>query len=128
LLSGLLRESWGFVGFVVSDWNDIARLHTTHRVARTRRDADRLAVEAGIDMHMHGGEFFDNVKSLVETGDLSEARIDDAVRTLLGIKFRLGLFDTPVTSEADAKASLGTPAHRALALDAARRSIVLLKN
>jgi beta-glucosidase len=128
LLSNLLRESWGFVGFVVSDWNDIARLHTTHRVARTRRDADRLAIEAGIDMHMHGGEFFENVKSLVETGDLSETRIDDAVRTILSIKFRLGLFDSPVPSEADAKASLGTPAHRALALDAARRSIVLLKN
>ncbi|MFZ5890092.1 MAG: glycoside hydrolase family 3 N-terminal domain-containing protein [Myxococcota bacterium] len=128
LLTDFLRGTCGFNGFVVSDWNDIARLHTTHRVAATRREADRLAVEAGIDMHMHGAGFFENVTALVETGELSSERIDRAVRAILLAKFRLGLFEQRFGDAAAAREIVLSPAHRELALTAARKSIVLLKN
>jgi beta-glucosidase len=128
LLTTLLRDEWGFRGFVVSDWNDVARLHATHRVAETRLDADHLAVAAGIDVHMHGGEFFENVTRLVESGRLPLERIDAAARRILLAKFRLGLFERRYTDELAAKAIVGSAAHLELALEAARKSIVLLKN
>lgn len=128
LLQNRLRERWGFTGFVVSDWLDIERLHSVHAVAETRQDADRLAVLAGVDMHMHGGEFFDSVRSLVLQGQIAEARIDAAVRPILRAKFALGLFeDCRARSEQMASVVL-CDAHRALALDASRKSIVLLAN
>lgn len=128
LLQETLREKWGFQGFVVSDWLDIARLHSVHRVAETRADADRLAVLAGVDMHMHGGEFFDNVVAHVREGSIPEKRIDAAVRPILFAKFQLGLFEKRQVDAQKVPDTVLTPKHRQLALEAARKSLVLLKN
>jgi beta-glucosidase len=96
LLSDILRKEWGFSGFVVSDWLDIKRLHTILGVASSYKDACQLAVSAGIDVHMHGPDFLDEVKNLVDEGTLSEERIDMAVKPILEAKFRLGLFEKPL--------------------------------
>jgi beta-glucosidase len=128
LLTELLRNSWGFSGFVVSDWNDIARLCSVHRVAESERGASALAVNAGIDMHMHGGDFFEHIAELVRAGQVSESRVDEAALRILRAKFALGLFDEPMPSEAPAEEIVLAQGHRELALEAARKSLVLLKN
>jgi len=128
MLGELLRGRWGFRGFIVSDWLDIERLHSVHRVAETRRAADRLAVLAGVDMHMHGGEFFDNVHELVLAGDIPMARIDAAVLAILRAKFQLGLFENRYSRPEQIQATLLCEAHRDVALEASRKSLVLLQN
>lgn len=128
MLGELLRGHWGFRGFIVSDWLDIERLHSVHRVAETRRDADRLAVLAGVDMHMHGGEFFDNVHELALAGDIPMARIDAAVLPILRAKFQLGLFENRYSRPEEIEATLLCQAHRDVALEASRKSLVLLQN
>jgi beta-glucosidase len=128
LLTRRLRGEWKLGGFVVSDWLDIARLHSVHGIAETRKEADCLAVQAGVDMHMHGGEFFDNVRALVDEGLLSEARIDAAVRPILYAKFQLGLFERRYSDPARIRSTLRCNEHLDVALEAARKSIVLLAN
>lgn len=128
LLRHELREKWGFEGFVVSDWLDIERLHSVHHVAETRRDADRMAVLAGVDMHMHGGQFFDNVVAQVREGRIPESRIDEAASKILFAKFQLGLFERRYADEAQIAQAVLAPAHVELALEGARKSLVLLKN
>lgn len=128
LLNRELRDHWGFKGFVVSDWLDIERLHSVHRVAETRRDADRLAVLAGVDMHMHGGQFFENVVAEVREGRIPVERIDEAARKILFAKFQLGLFEERYADPQQAQQVVLAPAHVELALEAARKSLVLLKN
>lgn len=128
LLTRELRGAWGFQGFVISDWLDIERLHSVHRVADTRRDADRLAVLAGVDMHMHGGSFFENVVAEVRGGRIPVERIDDAVGKILFAKFQLGLFERRYADEAEIEQTVLHPTHVELALEAARKSLVLLKN
>jgi beta-glucosidase len=128
LITDVLRGELGFAGFVVSDFTDIARLFTLHRVATSLQDADRQAVEAGIDMHMHGPGFLEPIVELAERGDLDIARIEEAVRLILTAKFKLGLFEQRYVSIEAVPAHLATPEHQALALKAARKSLVLLKN
>jgi beta-glucosidase len=128
LITDLLRGELGFEGFVVSDFTDIARLYTLHRVATSLQEADRQAVEAGIDMHMHGPGFLEPIVELVEREELDIARIEQAVRLILTAKFRLGLFEQRYVEIESVSAELATPAHQALALEAARKSLVLLKN
>jgi beta-glucosidase len=128
LLQHELRREWGFQGFVISDWLDIERLHSVHHVAETRRDADRLAVLAGVDMHMHGGQFFENVVAEVREGNIPVSRIDEAVGKILFAKFQLGLFERRYADEAAIDETVLNPAHVELALEAARKSLVLLKN
>lgn len=128
LIEGILRGELGFNGFVVSDWMDIERLYNRHRVARTPKEADFLAVDAGIDMHMHGPGFFERIVSLVQEGKLSEERIDEAVRRILRAKFELGLFENPFTDTTETEKILFNERHRRTALRAAQEGIVLLKN
>lgn len=128
-LTDILRSRLNFGGVVVSDWEDIARLHTMHRVAVSEKEAALLAVEAGIDMAMtpYDTDFADHVVELVKEGRLSEARIDQSVARVLRLKLELGLFENPF-SESKLIAAPGSPAHRRAALEAARRSLVLLEN
>jgi beta-glucosidase len=127
-LTGLLRGEWGFEGLIVSDWNDVAGLHAVHRVADSLKEASRMAVAAGIDMHMHGGGFFEHVTELVQEGALSALRIDEAVLRILRAKFALGLFERRFTDSEQIQETVLSVANRELALEASRKALVLLKN
>ncbi len=127
-LTDLLRNIWGFKGIYVSDWMDIERLFTVHKIAKDEKDAVRLAVSAGLDVHMQGPHFFDYVKALVGSGDLSMEQVDEAVYKILYAKFQLGLFENRFVDSATVCQHLRKQEHLDLSLDAARKSIVLLKN
>jgi beta-glucosidase len=128
LLTRRLRQDWGFRGFVISDWLDVERLRSVHHIAETRAEADRLGVLAGVDMHMHGGEFFESVRGQVLAGQIPLARIDAAVLPILQAKFQLGLFERRYSKPEQIRATVCCAEHLALALEAARKSLVLLKN
>jgi beta-glucosidase len=129
LLTDVLRGELGFDGLVVSDWEDIKRLVTAHHVSATEKEATRTAVLAGIDMSMVPSDysFSDLLVQLVDEGGVPLSRIDEAVSRVLTLKARLGLFDDPLRGVA-ANTAVGSAASRRLALEAARESIVLLKN
>ena len=126
-LTTVLREEWGFEGFVVSDWNSIGEL-VSHGIAGTRAQAGKEAVEAGVDMDMEGNVYQTTLARLVEEGAVSESTVDDAVRRILTIKFGLGLFDRPYTDTGLAAEVIQCREHIEAARDFARRSMVLLKN
>ncbi len=128
LMSDLIRNQWGFDGFYVSDWLDIERLETLHRVARNFKEAIFLAVDAGIDMHMHGPNFPELVVELVNEGKLSEQRVNYACSKILEAKFKLGLFDNRYVSESKISEKIFNKSHTETALNLAREGIVLLKN
>ena len=128
LLTDILRNEWGFKGFVVSDWMDIERIYDLHHAAASYDDAFVQSIKSGMDMHMHGPKFLESVENSVKTGKLDEKYIDRAVRKILRAKFMLGLFEKPVRDEEEAKKALFTDEHKQLALKAARESIILLKN
>jgi beta-glucosidase len=129
LQRGILKGEWGFEGFVVSDWGSIGELRA-HGVAADLSEAARLSVEAGSDMDMESAAYVEYLKSLVESGEVEESLVDDAVRRILRVKHRLGLFDDPYrySDPEREKRLLFSEAHRATARDVARKSIVLLKN
>ncbi|MGA2184442.1 MAG: beta-glucosidase BglX [Bryobacteraceae bacterium] len=127
LLHDVLREEWGFRGFVVSDAFAVRDL-TTHGFARDGQDAAFRALTAGVDMDMGSRIYTQNLASLVEQGRIPVSVVDDAVRRLLVAKFRLGLFEHPFVDEARAKQILSAPEHRQLARIAAVRTAVLLRN
>jgi beta-glucosidase len=129
LLTDVLRKELGFQGLIVTDWEDIIRLHTRHNVAATPRAAVAMAINAGIDMSMVPSDFsfFDLLKDAVQKGEVPMTRIDDAVRRILILKERLGLFDNPYP-EAAAAGNFGKPEYQELALRAAHEAMTLLKN
>jgi beta-glucosidase len=126
-LTKVLRGEWKFDGFVVSDYTAVKEL-INHGVAATGKDAAQAAINAGVDMEMVSRLFNQHGPELLKEGKVSQATIDEAVRRILRIKFRLGLFDHPYTDEASESRSLLTAANRAAAREIAGRSIVLLKN
>lgn len=128
LLDGVLRREAGFGGLVVSDWTDVERLVSLHRVAANMKEAVYLAVTAGLDMHMQGPGFAGPLIELVKEGRIPESRIDASVRRILRIKFQLGLFERPLVDTPDRAQTVHTAAHQQLALEAARAGLVLLKN
>ncbi len=129
LLTQWLKEDLNWDGMIVTDWADINNLHTRERVASTKKEAVKLAINAGIDMAMvpYECQFAIDLKELVEEGEVSIERVDDAVRRILRLKARLGLFDRPNTLLADYP-EFGSEAHAKLAYEAAVESEVLLKN
>ena len=129
LLTDVLRNELGFRGMVVSDWQDIKKLVTEHRVAATEKEATRIAVMAGIDMSMVPSDysFSDDLIALVKEGAVPQARIDEAVARVLRLKFELALFDSPMP-DTSLKSKFGSAESRAVSLEAARESITLLKN
>ncbi len=125
----ILRDEWGFDGFVVTDWATIDEL-VTHGVAADERDAAKQAIEAGSDMDMESEAFSAHLASLVDSGAIDEGLIDDAVRRVLRVKFQLGLFDDPYRysdPQREARWVLSEEMHAA-SRDMARKSIVLLQN
>ena len=128
LMTNIIRNEWGFDGFYVSDWLDIERLETLHKVARNFKEAVYLAVDAGIDMHMHGPNFPELVVELVNEGVLSEDRVNYACSKILEAKFKLGLFENRFVDEDDISEKIFNQHHTETALKLARQGIVLLKN
>lgn len=128
LMEDVLRDEWGFKGFVVSDWMDIEHIHDLHGTAENLKEAFYQSIMAGMDMHMHGIHWNEMVVELVNEGRIPEARIDDSVRRILDTKFRLGLFEQPFADEKESMKIRLQEDHRQLALEAARNGIVLLKN
>lgn len=129
LMTGILRDEWGFRGFVVSDYTADMEL-IAHGFAEDERDATRLAFVAGVDMSMQSGFYGAHLADLVEKGDVPMDVLDEGVRRVLCVKQAIGLLDDPYRSlDPKAESDVSTlPAHTALARDAARRSIVMLKN
>jgi beta-glucosidase len=129
ILTDVLRGELGFKGVAVSDWEDIKKLVTIHRVAADEKEATRMAVLAGVDMSMVPSDysFSDDLIALVKEGSVPQSRIDEAVRRILTLKFELGLFERPVPDDA-LKSNIGKPASRQLSLEAAREALTLLKN
>lgn len=128
LMTDILRKEWGFKGFIVSDWMDIERCVDQHRTAIDHKDAFKQSILAGMDMHMHGPEWVQSVVELVKEGHIPESRIDESVRRILTIKFRLGLFEQPYGDAKTRDKVINDPVHKQTALEATRNSIVLLKN
>jgi beta-glucosidase len=129
LLDQVLRKEWGFNGFVVSDWNSVKEL-INHGYAANDYEAAMKGLTAGVDMDMCSGVYRNNLAQLVKDGKVSIQQIDESVRRILRYKFKLGLFDDPYkycNAEREKKLIL-CPRHQAIERDAARKSIVLLKN
>ena len=126
-LTKVLRGEWKFEGFVVSDYTAVTELKN-HGVAANDAEAAAAALSAGVDMEMVGRLFNQNAAQLLKEGKISQATIDQAVRRILRVKFRLGLFEHPYADETLEAGSLLTAANRAFAREVAGRSMVLLKN
>ncbi len=130
LLINVLRNRLGFQGVILTDWEDIRKLHDRDKVAKTQKEAVKIAINAGIDMSMVPYEyeqFFNDLVELVEEGEVSMDRINDAVKRILELKFDLDLFQNPVTNYEDYE-DFGSKKHHQLAYKAASESITLLKN
>jgi beta-glucosidase len=125
----ILKGKWNFDGFVVSDWGSVAEM-VAHGHAKDSTHAAELAVNAGSDMDMASGSYLKNLVGLVKSGKVDEAKIDDAVRRILRVKFELGLFDDPYrySDEKREKERIYHADHQAGVLDMAKKSMVLLKN
>ena len=134
LIEEVLRGEWGFRGFTVSDYFAIRELNetktnaTSHYVARDGKHAAEIAVRAGVDIELPDPDCYPHLVELVREGTIPESLIDDRVRPMLRAKFQLGLFDDPFVDPDEAERIVRDPFHRALALEAARKTITLLKN
>ena len=128
-LTEWLKDELQWDGMIVTDWGDINNLYTRECVAKDKKDAIRQSINAGIDMVMepYKLDFCTLLKELVQEGKVPMSRIDDAVRRVLRLKYRLGLFDHPNT-ELKNYPDFGSKQHEAVALQAAEESMILLKN
>jgi len=129
LLTDILRKEWKFNGFVVSDWESIDEV-VLHGAAKNYEEAAQKAITAGLDMDMEGESYPKFLAKLVQEKKVSEETLNQAVRNILRVKFKLGLFENPFKyiDEAREKETMLKPEHRALAREVATKSIVLLKN
>jgi beta-glucosidase len=131
LLKKILREEWGFQGFVLSDLGAIQRLYKVHGVAATPKDASCMAIKSGVDMQFYDFDhsvFQNALIDCVRDGSLSQADLDRAVGSVLRVKFALGLFDRPFVDPTLNPRVHRSPQHLALSLESARESMTLLKN
>lgn len=128
LLDKVLRQEWGFTGTVVSDYYAIPQLQSLHQVAGDKTEAARLALESGVDIELPDPDCYPKIPQLIKEGKLSESAVNRAVARNLKAKFLLGLFENPYVDPDRAARIANSQAHRDLAAEAARRSIILLKN
>ncbi|MBB4098830.1 glycoside hydrolase family 3 N-terminal domain-containing protein [Sphingomonas kyeonggiensis] len=128
LLHDVLRGEWGFKGAVVSDYFAVRELVTRHKMFKDVKDAGARAIDAGVDVETPDGEGFNHLIELVREGKVSQGQIDNAVRRVLEMKFEGGLFENPYADVKTAAKKTNTPEAIALARQAARESVVLLKN
>ena len=124
----ILKGAWNYDGFVVSDWASIPEM-IYHGFAKDKKQAAEIAIKAGSDMDMEGGAYETSLVQLVEEGKVDEALIDDSVKRVLRVKFKMGLFDDPYRySNSETLKNISFEDHRMAARDIAKKSIVLLKN
>lgn len=129
LLTEVLKDEWGFQGVVVTDWNNVGRLVYEQKVCANFMEAAVAAVRAGNDIMMTTPEFYEGALEAVRTGRLSEAEIEAPCARLLRLKLRMGLFENPRRPDLErGSIEIGCEAHRAINLQAARQSLVLLQN
>ena len=128
LLHDILRGEFGFTGLIVSDYEGVRLLKEGHHVTGSLSGAAALALNAGVQIELPQAAAYPELKDALAKGEVTQAEIDAAVAPILAWKFRLGLFEHPYADVEKAKAVAAEPSSRALALEAARESIVLLKN
>ena len=128
LLDKVLRQEWGFDGYLTSDGDGLQMLVGTHHVAYNNADAARQALAAGIDYDLSEGTVYSTLVEQVKQGIVPESEVDRAAARILAAKFRLGLFDNPYVDPEYAEKTNNSPEHKQLALEAARKVLVLLKN
>ncbi len=128
LLQRVLRQEWGFRGYVTSDGNGLDMLVNTHHVAANKAQAARLAIAAGVDFDLSDGSTYMTLLDQVRQGIVPEQQLDDAVAHVLAAKFRLGLFENPSVDPDYAQKVTNSAEHQQLARKAAEEAIVLLKN
>jgi beta-glucosidase len=128
LLDKVLRQEWGFRGYVTSDGHALQMLYETHHVARDASEAARKALAAGVDFDLSDGSVYSTLRQQVEEGRVPESEVDRAVSKVLAAKFRLGLFENPFVDPDYAERITNSSEHRTLALQTAQQAIVLLKN
>lgn len=126
-LVAILRRNWGFRGFVVSDWNSVTEM-VHHGFVSDDAEAAAKSITAGVDMDMSSSSYRTHLAQAVRSGAVSESAVNEAVRNVLRMKFALGLFDHPFADPEREKKLLLCDEHRRIARDAARQSIVLLRN
>lgn len=127
LLTGILRDEWGFDGFAVSDYGAVNGTYRAHKLTDSYPKAQAMCIKAGLDVNLPGSSI-ENLRAAYEEGHLTDEALDTAVRRVLRMKFEFGLFDAPYVDAARADEIVRCDAHRKAALKAARRSIILLKN
>ncbi|MBD8487529.1 glycoside hydrolase family 3 C-terminal domain-containing protein [Echinicola sp. CAU 1574] len=128
LLNDVLRDDWGFNGFVVSDLGSISGLKGSHHVAATLEDAAQLAIDAGVDSDLGGYGFDKNLYAAIQSGKVKMDVLDQAVAKVLRLKFEMGLFENPYVNPELAAQKVRSAAHIDLARRVAKESVVLLKN
>lgn len=129
LLTEVLKDEWGFKGIVVTDWDNVGRLVYEQKVCADYVEAAVVAVRAGNDMMMTTPQFFEAAIEAVRTGKLAESEIDAPCARLLALKFRMGLFENPRRPNLEQAAiEINRADHRAINLEAARQSLILLQN
>jgi beta-glucosidase len=129
LLTGILRDEWGFDGLVVSDYNAVVMLADYHRVAGSKGEAAALALEAGLDLELPAADCYAApLLEAIQAGKVAQAVVERAVSRVLALKFRLGLFENPFVDPGQAAEAYARPEQVELARRAARESLVLLKN
>ncbi|HVH85446.1 MAG TPA: glycoside hydrolase family 3 N-terminal domain-containing protein [Terriglobales bacterium] len=128
LLQKVLREEWGFRGYVTSDGGGLNMLVETHHVAADKSHAARLALAAGVDFDLSDGSTYETLLGQVQQGAVSQQGLDEAVARVLAAKFRLGLFENPYVDPDYAQRITSSADQQKLAVQAARESIILLKN
>lgn len=128
LLTDLLKNEWGFNGIVVSDYNDIERLNIFHHVAENTNEASKMALKAGMDLDLPNMNAYGTLKEVITADPSLEKYLDESVRRILSVKFKLGLFDNPFVDVAECEKYVGSKDNIAVALKMAEESIVLLKN
>jgi beta-glucosidase len=128
LLDRVLRQEWGFQGYVTSDGNGLQMLVETHHVAADKAEAARKALAAGVDYDLSDGSVYATLTDQVKQGIIPESELDLAVSRVLATKFRLGLFENPYVDPDYAASTVNSQEHKQLGLKAAQEAIVLLKN
>ena len=128
LLKQVLREEWGFKGYVFSDYGGLSQLYSFHKVAKTPADAAIMGITAGVDLEAARPDVYTHLIELVKAGKIKESQIDSAVARILTAKFKAHLFEKPLADTLKIAERLHTPAHVNLSQQIAEESIILLKN